>query len=337
MVKIVIPGGSGQVGHLLARHFRGHDVVVLSRSGNAPPGARGVVWDGRTAGPWAAEIEGAAAVINLAGRSVDCRYNAANRRQIMDSRVDSTRAVGEAIAAAASPPPVWLQASTATIYAHRFDAPNDERTGRIGAGFSVDVARAWEAAALESPGAAATRLVLLRSAMTMSPDRGGIFDVLLRLVRLGVGGAAAGGRQYVSWIHEADFARAVDWLIEREDIAGPVNLTAPEPLPHAQFMRALREAWGIPFGLPANRLMLEAGALAMRTETELVLKSRRVAPGILLEEGFEFAFPEWAPAARDLVQKRASADGGSSPRWANAWGVATRPRGVRCRKPRWSR
>ena len=314
-MKVVIPGGSGQVGAILARALaaRGDEAVALSRGGDAPPGARAVRWDGRTLGDWAAELDGADVVVNLAGRSVDCRYNERNRRAIMDSRVESTRAVGEAIAAASAPPPVWLQASTATIYAHRLDAPNDERSGRIGGDepdapstwrFSIDVARTWERTALEAPRPPGTRLVLMRSAMVMSPDRGGVFDRLLQLVRLRLGGAAAGGRQYVSWIHDEDFVRATDWLITRDDVSGPVNIAAPGPLPNRDFMRALREAWGTRVGLPATRAMLEAGAALMRTETELVLKSRRVVPGLLLEHGFEFAHPDWPGAARDLVARR---------------------------------
>lgn len=311
-MKIVIPGGSGQVGAILARAFgrAGHEVVVLSRSGGAPVPARAVRWDGRTLGDWAAEVDGAHVVINLAGRSVDCRYTEANRREIMDSRVESTRAVGQAIAAASAPPRVWLQASTATIYAHRYDAPNDERSGAIGGDepdapdtwrFSIDVASTWERTASEAAVATATRLVLMRTAMVMSPDAGGVFDTLLRLVRLRLGGSAAGGEQYVSWIHHEDFARAVDWLIGHDDVSGPVNLSAPQPLPNRDFMRALREAWGTRIGLPATRWMLEAGALLMRTETELVLKSRRVAPGLMLERGFQFEHPAWPEAARDLV------------------------------------
>ncbi len=311
-MKIVIPGGSGQVGTILARALQreGHDVVVLSRRAASAPW-RVVGWDARTLGPWADEIEGADAVINLAGRNVNCRYTPANRAEIMASRVDSTRVVGKAIARAERPPRVWLQASTATIYAHRLDAPNDEATGIVGGSeagapdtwrFSIDVATAWERA-LDEAQTPRTRRVKLRSAMTMSPDRGGIFDTLLGLVRRGLGGSAAGGRQYISWIHEADFVRAVLWLIEREDVDGAVNLAAPNPLPNAEFMRILREAWGTRVGLPATKWMLEIGARFMRTETELVLKSRRVVPGRLLAEGFTFEFPSWPAAASDLVRR----------------------------------
>lgn len=288
-------------------------MVILGRTpSSAPEGpARMVAWDGRTLGSWAAEIDGADVVINLAGRSVNCRYSAENRRLIMDSRVDSTRVVGEAIAAAKHPPPLWLQASTATIYAHRYDAPNDEATGIVGGSepgapdtwrFSIEVARAWERA-LEEADTPDTRKVALRSAMTMSPDRGGIFDVLLGLARRGLGGRAGDGRQYVSWIHERDFVRALDWISEREHLRGPINLAAPEPLPHAQFMQALREAADISFGLPATRWMLELGAVFMRTETELVLKSRRVVPGTLLADGFSFELPAWPEAARELCAR----------------------------------
>ena len=314
-MKIIIPGGTGQVGRLLARAFvrDGHEVVVLSRqAGEAMAGARVVAWDARTLGSWTAELEGADAVINLAGRSVNCRYDAANRREIIRSRVDSTRAVGQALRQAARPPRVWLQASTATFYAHRYDAPNDEASGVLGGGepglpgtwrFSYGVCRAWEGAAAEAADLPRTRQVLLRSAITMSPDRGGAFDVLLGLVRHGLGGTEAGGRQWVSWIHEADFVRAAYWLIEHEALAGPVNLAAPEPLPNAEFLRALREAWGIRFGLPAARWMLEIGAVFLRTETELILKSRRVVPGRLRESGFAFEFPAWPEAARELCRR----------------------------------
>jgi uncharacterized protein (TIGR01777 family) len=267
-----------------------------------------VAWDGATVAGWAREVDGCDVVINLAGRSVNCRYTEANRREMLESRVASTRAVGAAIAQATRPPSVWLQASTATIYAHRYDAPNDEVTGIVGGDelsapdswrFSIEVARAWERA-LDAAATPRTRKVALRSAMTMSPDRGGIFDTLLGLVRRGLGGVAGDGRQFISWIHHADFVRAVRWLIDHEELNGVVNVSAPNPLPNREFMRLLREAAGVPIGLPASRLMLEIGAVFMRTETELILKSRRVVPARLLESGFAFSFPDWHDAAIDL-------------------------------------
>ena len=317
-MKVVIPGGTGQVGTVLARafHAAGHQGVVLSRHPASLPW-RVVEWDGQRAGAWTSELEGADAVINLAGRSVNCRYTASNRQAILCSRVASTRAVGLAIADARRPPKAWLQMSTATIYAHRFDAPNDEFAGYLGGAerdapetwrFSIEVAKAWEAAVAEIP-TPQTRKVVLRSAMVMSPDRGGVFDTLLGLVRLGLGGRAGSGRQYVSWIHDTDFVRAVFWLLAHERIAGTVNLASPGPVPNATFMQVLRHAWGMPIGLPAMEWMVATGAMVMQTETELVLKSRRVVPSRLLAEGFAFEFSEWAPAARDLCQRwRATRD-----------------------------
>jgi uncharacterized protein (TIGR01777 family) len=311
-MKIIIPGGSGQVGAVLALHFlaRGDDVVVLARTPR-PGIGRSIAWDAKMLGPWAAEFDNADAVINLAGRTVNCRYNERNRQEIMDSRVDSTRIVGEAIARSHHPPRVWLQASTATIYSHRFDAPNDELTGQLGGSeanvpdtwrFSIEVAKRWEDAC-EQANTPATRKVLLRSAMIMSPDRGGIFDTLLGLTRRGLGGTSGSGRQFVSWIHDRDFIRAVDWLIEHQDIRGPVNLSATEPIPNADFMAALRKSWGSRIGLPATRWMLEVGAVFLKTETELVLKSRRVTPKRLLDGGFKFEFPRWPEAAADLCRR----------------------------------
>ena len=311
-MKIIIPGGTGQVGTVLARAFHGdgHAVVVLGRHLEKADW-RVERWDGETLGDWANEIDGADVVINLAGRSVNCRYNAENRRQMMDSRVNSTRAVGEAIGNAANPPKVWLQASTATIYAHRFDAPNDDVTGIVGGSepdtpdkwkFSIDVATAWERTTneVDTP---RTRKVLMRSAMIMSPDCGGIFDTLLQLVRFGLGGTAASGRQYISWIHDLDFIRSVYWLIEHEELSGPINLSSPNPLQNREFMKILREAYGIPFGIPAMEWQLAVGAFLMRSETELILKSRRVVPKLLTNSGFEFEFPDWKDAAADLCDR----------------------------------
>jgi uncharacterized protein (TIGR01777 family) len=311
-MKIVIPGGSGQVGTTLARAFQrdGHEVTVLSRQPDTRPWPV-MVWDAATLGDWSKALDGCDAVINLAGRSVNCRYTPANRKTILESRVLSTRVVGQAIAQAGRPPRVWLQASTATIYAHRYDAPNDETSGVLGGQepdmpdswtFSTDVARAWERA-LDDATVPQTRKVALRSAITLSPDAGGIFDTLLGLVRLGLGGSAGDGRQFVSWVHAEDFVQAIRWLIGHEDVDGAVNIASPNPLPNAEFMRVLREAWGTPIGLPATKWMLEIGAVLMRTETELILKSRRVVPRRLLEHGFVFKYPLWPDAARDLCRE----------------------------------
>ena len=311
-MRIVIPGGSGQVGNVLARHFhgQGHSVTVLSRRPEASSW-KVLPWNGRELGAWTNAIDGADIVINLAGRNVNCRYTPANRREIMDSRILSTRVVGQAIAQAAKPPALWMNASTATIYRHALDRAMDESTGELGGhepdapstwSFSIDVATSWEREffAADTPH---TRKIALRSAMTMSPDRDGIFDTLLRLVRAGLGGKAASGKQFISWIHEADFVRAIDFLIDHQDLSGCINVCSPCPLPNQEFMRALRQAWGTSIGHPATRWMLELGAIFLRTETELILKSRRVAPQRLLEAGFKFNFADWPSAAGDLVHR----------------------------------
>lgn len=313
-MKIILPGGRGQVGRLLTRAFLagGHDCVVLTRNPKTatptPPGLRVVAWDGRTLGAWVSEFDGADVVINLAGRSVDCRYRERNLHAMMASRVDSTRVIGQAIAQATKPPPVWLQAGTATIYAHRFDAPNDEATGLIGGhepgvpalwARSIAIAQAWEAEIAAAP-TPHTRKVILRSAMTMSPDRGGVFDVLATLCRRGIG-RQGDGRQYVSWIHEHDFIAAVEFLIKREDLSGAFNLAAPCPLPNREFMDSLHAALGTTIALPVPRWALEIGAFFLRTETELILKSRRVVPRRLIESGFVFRHVEWPAAAKELA------------------------------------
>jgi uncharacterized protein (TIGR01777 family) len=309
-VKIVIPGGTGQLGAMLSRALRreGDEVVILTRRATGPGQ---VTWDGERLGPWAGEIDGSDVVINLAGRSVNCRYNKANLTDMMRSRVRSARIVGQAIAAAERPPGAWLQMSTATIYAHTTGAPHDEATGVVGGeedgvpgywAFSVDIARAWERELTDAV-VPRTRKVALRTAMVMTPDKGGVFDVLSRLARLGLGGPVAGGGQYVSWIHEDDFTAAVRFIIEHNTIAGPVNLAAPGPERQRDLMRELRAAWGVPVGLPATGWMAELGAFAMRSDSELLLKSRRVVPGVLTAAGFKFRFPAWPEAARDLVRR----------------------------------
>ncbi len=306
-MKIVMPGGSGHTGRMLSKHLaaQGNQVVVLTRT----PSQRGdVPWDGRTVGAWTAEVDGADAVINLAGRSVNCRYTRSNLKQMMDSRVQSTRVVGEAIARSSRPPRVWLNASTATIYAHSFVAPNDEETGTIGGSepdvprywdFSIEIAKNWERALFGSD-TPRTRKVAMRTAMTMSTEPGSVFTVFAKLARLGMLGRLGSGRQYVSWVHEHDLARAIDFLIAH-DIEGPVNIAAPGPLPMDEFCAAIRRALGVKLALPATAWMLRIGTAIVGSDAELVLKSRRVVSKRLKDAGFEFEFQRWEDAVGELV------------------------------------
>lgn len=308
-MKVIIAGGTGQLGVLLQRGFRetGDEVIVLGRH----PATGVTLWDGRTPGRWANELDGSDVVINLAGRSVNCRYNERNLREMMDSRVESTRVIGEAITQSVNPPRLWLQMSTSTIYAHRFDGANDEISGVMG-GREVDapeywrrsiaIAQNWERE-LEKAETPTTRKIAMRTSMVMSPQQGGVFHVLSKMVRARLGGTVGSGRQFVSWIHGDDFVNAIRFLIERDDIFGPVNLTSPNPLPNAEFMKVLRQALGVSIGLPATQWMAEVGAFALQTDTELLLKSRRVVPKRLLDAGFEFEFPDWPMAAADLANR----------------------------------
>jgi uncharacterized protein (TIGR01777 family) len=300
--KIVLAGGSGFLGQALGAYFpkHGYEVVVLTRDAERA-GSKilrdqmaFVAWDARTLGRWQSELEGALAVVNLAGKSVNCRYNARNRREILESRVNSTQVIGAGIAACKEAPRVWLNASTATVYKHTFGPAWDE-SGQTEASaeakdkFSVEVAWAWEGA-LNQAVTPHTRKNAMRMAMVLGQGRNSVFPVLHRLVRLGLGGRMGSGKQFVSWIHELDFCRAVEWLINHDALAGPLNLVAPGPLPNAEMMRTLRQVCGVPVGLPASEWMLEVGAFFLRTETELLIKSRRVIPGRLLKSGFQFEF-----------------------------------------------
>lgn len=315
-LRIVIPGGSGQVGRMLAGYFqeRGHHVTVLTR-GPYTANWQTVHWDGATVGPWVETLEGADAVIHLSGKSVNCRATERNKRELYDSRIGPTRLLGRVIAGLVDPPRLWMNASTATIYRHSIDEPMDE-TGEIGGGemisrrrrapakwdWTVKLVKDWEAALYETE-TPKTRRIAMRTSLVFSPAPGNIFAVLSRLVRFGLGGKQGNGRQYVSWMHETDYAHAIEFLIEREEFEGPVNLASPNPLPNREFMAALRDAWDMPNGLPAPAPLIELGALFLRTESELVLKSRRVVPGRLIDAGFKFEFPEWSGAAEDLVRR----------------------------------
>jgi len=316
-LRIVLPGGSGQVGRMLARFFqeRGHHVTVLTR-GPYTASWQTVHWDGQSLGPWVETLEGADVCIHLSGSSINCRYTARNRRELYDSRIGPTRLLHQAFACLVNPPRLWMNASTATIYRHSLDKAMDEASGEIGGNelisrrrrapekwnWTVQLVRDWESAffATATP---RTRKIALRTALVFSPAPGSVFAELSHLVRAGLGGTQGNGRQLVSWMHESDYACALEFLMDHEEIDGPVNLCAPHPLPNREFMAALREAWDVPNGLPAPATLLAIGMFFLRTEPELVLKSRYVVPGRLLDTGFQFEFPTWPEAAADLVRQ----------------------------------
>ena len=313
-LKLILAGGSGFLGGELAKHFSALDweIVVLTRSPKArTDAAREVAWDAASLGDWTRELDGATAVVNLTGRSVDCRYTAKNRREIMDSRVNSTRVVGEAIARCTNPPRVWLNSSTATLYQHTFGKPHDESSREMDSAtdakdaFSVEVAQAWERA-LDEAKTPHTRKVALRTSMVLGLGRNSVFPVLRRLTKFGLGGRQGSGKQFVSWIHVEDFCRAIEWIIAHEDLSGPINQCAPNPLSNVEMMKQFREVCRIPIGLPATEWMLEIGAFFLRTETELIFKSRRVVPGSLMASGFEFRFPTFREAIQDLESQLAT-------------------------------
>jgi uncharacterized protein (TIGR01777 family) len=301
---IIFPGGAGYLGRHLADYFTSQDynIIILTRhSQSDTPRIRHLIWDGRTIGPWAAHFDNAHAVINLAGRSVNCRYTARHKKEIYDSRLQSTAVIGEAIAAANNPPETWINASSATIYRDAYDRPMDEATGEPGQGFSVDVCQKWEAALQAAP-TPSTRKVALRSAMVFGPGHGGVFEAFHRIVKLGLGGTLGRGDQYVSWIHLHDFCRAVHFILDNPTLSGPVNVSSPNPIPNKQFMRTLRQAAHKKIGHPATKWMLEIGAFVLRTETELLLKSRRVIPTKLQAAGFHFDFPDLKPALEQILK-----------------------------------
>ena len=308
--RIVIPGGTGQLGMLLGRHFydQGYTVASISRFPKPHPW-EAVHWDAESVGDWASSLEGAAAVINLAGRSIRCRYTSANKKSIYHSRIRTTEILAQAISQCANPPRVWLNASSANIYPHAVDRDMDETSPLAGNAvpprwrFAAEMAQAWERAVYSSP-TPHTRKIILRMAPVMNPENGWAFERLLRLVRWGFGGEMGDGEQYVSWIHDFDFVRAFDFLVQRDDIDGIVNLAAPNPLPNHEFMCNLRRSWCTSyFGLPLPGWLVEAVAFAIRLEPELVLKSRRVVPERLLQAGFSFHFPKWRSASENLVER----------------------------------
>ena len=311
-LRIILAGGSGFLGTELTRHLlaQKHSVAILTRSPRLrTDGATETFWDAKSPGPWTSLVDGADVLVNLTGRPVNCRHTEANRALLMSSRVDSTRLLGEVIAGCVRPPRVWLNASSAAIYPSDTQQPVDEAAALaepvlVRAGFLGEVTRQWELALFGAP-APKTRKVALRITLVLGRN-GGVFPVLRRLARFGLAGSLGGGMPYVSWIHLADFLRAVDWIMTRTTLDGPVNLAAPNPVRNSEQMRALRAACSMPIGLPATDWMIRVGAFLLRTEPGLLLESSRVLPGRLLASGFEFQYPELSEALSDLLRPSVS-------------------------------
>lgn len=266
MKHVLIFGGSGNMGAAIRRHMNRDNYRITTVTRN-PKSADDVQWDGQTLGPWTEFLDGADVVINLAGRRVHCRYNESNLREMMSIRILSTQILGSAISACKNPPPVWLQASTATICVHTFGQANDEATGVMGGSepvvpkvwnFSIKIAKDWEEE-LDRARTPSTRKVALRTAIMMGIDKDSAFDIFSGLTRMGLGGKLGTGRQFVSWVHELDMVRAMEFIIE-SDLAGSVNICAPNPLTQGQFAKDLQSAWGIQFGLPAMPWLINIGA-----------------------------------------------------------------------------
>ncbi len=302
MKKIIIAGGAGFLGNTLTQHFKSkaEEIVILTRGKTVKRNnVQYLTWDAQTLSGWEKQLDGADVLINLTGKSVDCRYTQKNKEEILLSRVRSTQVLNEGIDTCANPPKVWLNSSTATIYRHSEDKEMDEFEGEIGFDFSMNVAKAWERAFFETSNPA-VRKVALRTAIVLG-KKGGAFSPLKSLAKIGFGGTQGSGQQFVSWIHEHDFCRAVEFIINNNSIDGVINIVAPKPIVNREFMKTLRKSLNMPFGIPLSASLLSIGARIIRTETELVLKSRRVIPKRLKETGFEFVFPKLKSTLENLA------------------------------------
>lgn len=303
MRKIVIAGGTGFLGSCLINHYAGTDtqVFILTRG---KPFAQGnthyITWDGKTGGTWIEVLEHADVLINLNGKSVDCRYTTQNKQLIYSTRLDATAVLGKAIQSSQHPPKLWINAASATIYRHSLDKEMDEYTGEIGSGFSVDVCKQWEHT-FNSIETNQTRKIIIRTSIVLG-KKGGALKPLKMLVKSGMGGKQGPGDQYFSWLHENDFVNIIDFLISNATTEGIYNLVSPEPVTNQHIMHALRSAVGIPFGIPIPELLLKFGAFLINTETELILKSRRVVPKRLLDAGYKFKFDKIESALNQLCK-----------------------------------
>lgn len=303
MKKLIIAGGSGFLGSVIIEHFKNtfDEIILLSRKHNTATHhkVRTVIWDAKSLGEWVSELEKADVMINMTGRSVDCRYTQKNKDIILKSRVESTHILGQAITQCEHPPKVWLNSSTATIYRHSLDKKMDEETGEIGKGFSVQVAKAWEEAffSYHTP---KTRKVALRTAIVLG-KKGGALQPMITMTKLGMGGKQGSGDQKFSWIHEEDFVRSIEYILENNSMEGPINIVAPTPSDNRTLMQILRNALKVRFGISSSKPLLEMGAFFIRTETELILKSRNVIPKKLIDSGFIHTYRNLDLAIKDLT------------------------------------
>ncbi|RDC57064.1 TIGR01777 family protein [Pedobacter chinensis] len=303
--KIVLAGGNGYLGGLLAKHFSdlAEEVIILARKPQAEKGnIKTILWDGKTAGSWIKALENTDLLINLCGKNVNCRYTRKNQEEIINSRVIPTRLLGKVISAIETPPKLWINITSATIYRHAEDRPQDEYTGEIGYGFSIDVCKAWEKSFFESE-TPKTRKIALRMGIVLGRTDGA-FPRLLNLVKFGLGGKQGNGNQYVNWVHEQDAIHSIAWLLKNSAIEGVVNCTSPNAVTNTILMQTIRKAYGIPFGLPAPAWLLAIGARIIGTETELILKSRWVKPTVLLNNEFQFQYGKIEEAVHDIVSLR---------------------------------
>lgn len=290
MKKLVIAAGTGFLGQVIVNHFRDkfEEIVILTRGKSEIKNTiKYVNWNAKTLSGWENELENADILINLAGKSVDCRYTDKNMKEILSSRIDSTSILNKAVLQCKNPPKHWLNSSTSTIYRNSEDKQMTEENGEIGNDFSMNVAKSWEKALfqIETP---KTLKTALRTSIVLGKN-GGAFIPLKRLAQFGLGGKQGNGNQFISWIHEKDFARAIEFIIEK-DIIGVVNVVSPKPIQNKEFMFELRKVLKIPIGIPTPKAILKIGAKIIGTEPELVLKSRNVIPKRLQEIGFEFKF-----------------------------------------------
>ena len=312
--KLVIAGGTGFIGQEMIRYFgKTNELIILTRNTKVSNNNRNhysglskddlnntkfVQWDGRTVGEWKEELNHADIVINLAGKSVNCRYTKQNKKEILNSRIESTKAIGEAILQIVYPPKLWINSSSATIYRNATDKAQDEYTGEIENDFSVQVCNQWEKVFYEQQ-LPHTRQIALRMAITIGT--GGAMLPYFNLLKFGLGGKQGSGTQMYSWVHIDDTCRIIEWLFEHNELAGTFNCSAPNPVTNETFMKTLRQASGTLFALPAYTWMIKLGAWFIGTEAELVLKSRWVVPTKLLETGYVFKYSFVALALQDIV------------------------------------